>query len=127
MVENGKNFNLYLVEVGNGKFCGGAMKLIPGAELYDHLFHVTVIRDASFWDFIKWTPDLYKGTFINCPQVDNVVCSEITIESVPNENGITSVGLIETEGEVIGKLPCTCKIIPAAVNLIVPKNAYPIQ
>jgi len=124
-----KPFNLYLVEVANGKFCGGAMKLAPNAELYDKIFHVTIVHDVSFYEFLKYTPDIYKGIIETNPHCTIVPCKEITIEAVPVENKgqEQNIGIIETEGEVIGKLPCTCKIIPSAVNLIIPKGLYPLK
>jgi len=122
-------FNLYLVEVANGKFCGGAMKLAPYAELYDKIFHVTVLHDVSFLEFLKYTPDIYKGIVETNPHCTIVPCKEITIEAIPVENKEQQEnnGMIETEGEVVGRLPCTCKIIPSAVNLIIPKGLYPLK
>jgi len=117
-------FNLYLIEIGNGKYGGGGMKLIPEAEIYDHLFHVTVLYDVTLWEFLTSTSDLYKGNIAKSPHYKQVICSELAVEAVPNKDGQTQTGLIETEGEVIGKLPCTCKVIPFAVNLIVPKGLF---
>ncbi len=56
--------NIFLVAVGNGKYYGGGLKILPMAIAEDGYFHVCVINKASKIKLLFLFPSIFKGKHI---------------------------------------------------------------
>jgi YegS/Rv2252/BmrU family lipid kinase len=96
--------------VANGRFFGAGLQPAPEAQLDDGLFDVAVIRDVGF---IKGAGNLGKlrdGTYLKLPYVSFQRGRSVTARCDEQV-------LIEADGEVIGKLPATFNLLPAAIKV----------
>jgi YegS/Rv2252/BmrU family lipid kinase len=103
--------NVFSVNVGNGRYCGGGMRQTPDAIPDDGLLDITVIRDMSRIEVIKSLKLLYDGTILSHPLVDGYRCNNLKVTS-------NSVMFAEADGESLGHTPIEFSIIPAAINII---------
>lgn len=56
--------NLLLLAVGNGKFYGGGMMILPNAELYDDYLHLCLVKDISNIKALAIFPVIFKGNHL---------------------------------------------------------------
>lgn len=56
--------NISLVAVGNGKYYGGGLKILPMAIAEDGYFHVIVVNKASRIKLLLLFPSIFKGQHI---------------------------------------------------------------
>ncbi|MCF6464442.1 diacylglycerol/lipid kinase family protein [Clostridium sp. Cult2] len=56
--------NIFLVAVGNGKYYGGGLKILPMAIIEDGYFHVCVVNKMSKLKLLLLLPTLIKGKHI---------------------------------------------------------------
>lgn len=63
---DGKTINedIYLLAVGNGKYYGGGLKIMPEAVVDDGYLHVCIISNISKAKILFLLPTLFKGTHI---------------------------------------------------------------
>lgn len=103
---------MFTLNVGNCKFAGGGMMIVPLAEPDDGVFHVTLIKDMSRMEVVKNLPGLFKGTFISHPQVECVPSRSVKVES-------DSPIYVEVEGEVLGHSPFEYTLYPGSIQVLV--------
>ena len=111
-VDNGQEKEAHInnLIVANGRFFGAGLQPAPEAQIDDGLFDVAVIGDIGFMKGAKNLGKLRDGTYLKLPYVTfqrgKLVSAHCT-ERI----------LIEADGEVIGKLPATFELLPAAIRL----------
>lgn len=61
---DGKNMekSLVLFAIGNGKYYGGGLKMIPDAKLDDGFLHICLVENISKLRILTIFPELFKGT-----------------------------------------------------------------
>lgn len=101
---------LFSLSVGICKYNGGGMMQAPDALPDDGLLDLTIIQRLSKLAVIRNVPKLFDGSFTRLPMVFTGQGKEIEIKV----DGL----FIETDGESVGKTPCTISILPQAVRLI---------
>ena len=101
------------VVVANGQYFGGSMRVAPEADPGDGMFDVVVFGDIARFEAIRSVGDLYKAAHLKNPKVSSWRTSELHATS--NERV-----LIDVDGEMCGTLPATFKVLPGALNLVVP-------
>lgn len=101
---------VFSMAIGIGQRNGGGMMQTPNAVIDDGLFDVTIIKDISKTDVLRYAPKLFNGKFIHHPKVDCYKCKKIRISA-------ESVVDVELEGEHSGYLPIECEIIPKAIKV----------
>jgi YegS/Rv2252/BmrU family lipid kinase len=98
------------VVVGNGVYCGGGMKLTPAAKPDDGQFDVLLIHDmylpTRIWNF----PKIYTGSHVDSPHFTIYRSKEIKVDS---EDSV----LVEADGELLGKVPCSVEMLHAALQI----------
>lgn len=101
--------------VANGRFFGGGMMVAPEARLEDGLFHVTIWRGYTLTDFALKSGSMYDGS-----HVKHNGTSTLTARTVHLEPGAAAKepGLIEVDGEQIGRLPATFTLLPGALRIV---------
>ncbi len=106
------------LSVGNGKFNGGGMMMMPDASPNDGLFDVTVIKKVGMIKFATHLNSIYDGSFIQkIQEVSTFRGKKIRITSIPAHQL-----LLETEGETLTNSPFDFEILPQAINMIIPEQ-----
>ncbi|HUX97457.1 MAG TPA: diacylglycerol kinase family protein [Bacteroidales bacterium] len=103
--------DIFSVNVGNGKYCGGGMRQTPDALPNDGLLDVTVIKNIGKLEIIRKLKILYDGTILSHPLIDGYKCRNLKVNS---ENIIYT----EADGESLGHTPAEFNILPAAINIV---------
>lgn len=117
---DGKNIfsgKVFSMSIGICKYNGGGMMQLPDAIPDDGLFDITIIRKTTKYRIVSNIKNLYDGSFIKMPEVDQFKAEKVTITSKPAHRLY-----LETDGESLGHSPLDFKVIPRAVRLIVKKK-----
>lgn len=103
--------NVFSLNVGNGRYCGGGMRQTPRAVPDDGLLDVTIINGMGKFEIIRNLKILYDGTILRHPKIDGYKCKHIKVTSeVPI--------YAEADGESLGQTPVEFKIIPLGINIV---------
>ena len=110
------------ISVGNGRFNGGGMMMMPHAFPDDGLFDITVVKKVGMLKFAANISNIYDGTFVDkLKEVTLYRGKKIRITSIPAHQL-----LLETEGETLTNSPFEFEMLPKAINMVVPKASdYP--
>jgi YegS/Rv2252/BmrU family lipid kinase len=103
--------NIFSLNVGNGRYCGGGMRQTPDAIPDDGLLDVTVIRNMGRLEIIRNLKLLYDGTILSHPKVDGYRVKNLKV--VPDD-----LLYAEADGESLGHTPAEFSIIPAAIRIV---------
>lgn len=98
------------IVVGNGNYCAGGMQLTPGARTDDGLFTVLLIGQMNLLTRLYTFSKVYEGAHIRSPHYALKQARQIEMVS---ELPVW----VETDGELIGKTPCTIRMLPAALRV----------
>lgn len=106
------------LSVGNCRFNGGGMMMMPKAIPNDGVFDITVIRKVGLPKFAANISKIYDGTFIEkMKEVSTFKGKRIRIVSIP-EHSL----MLETEGETLTNSPFEFEMQPQSIKMIVPEN-----
>lgn len=103
-----------LTIVGICQFSGGGMQLSEAVNPADGLFDVSVAKDFSLFQLLRNVIGLFNGTIVNHPKVSTFKTDEITITTE------TTDVFVQADGELIGTGGFTAKILPKALQFVVP-------
>ena len=113
--------NILSLSIGNCRFNGGGMMMMPNAVPDDGLFDITVIRKVSIFKFAANVKNIYDGSFVaKLKEVETFRGKKIRIVSIPPHSL-----MVETEGENLNNSPFDFEILPKAVNMVIPKETSP--
>ncbi|HTX68375.1 MAG TPA: diacylglycerol kinase family protein [Thermoleophilia bacterium] len=106
----------YFAVFGNSSNYGGAFGITPLADMRDGLLDVCVLKDKSFLSTVwYWTAALINA-HIRHPKVEYFRTERATVETVEPDKEV----LVQTDGEVAGRLPMVCRVVPRALRVVVP-------
>lgn len=98
------------VVVGNGRYFGGGMRILPGAEPDDGFFDVMVVGDVPRSALFANVVAIYRGTHLHQAGVEHFRARAVTVEAaVPL--------LLDLDGEQPGTSPVTFQLVPGALNV----------
>jgi YegS/Rv2252/BmrU family lipid kinase len=103
--------NIFSLNVGNGRYCGGGMRQTPFALPDDGLLDVTIIKGMGKLEIIRNLKILYDGTILNHPKVSGYKCKEVSVSS-------DSVLSVEADGESLGHTPAGFTVVPLSINMV---------
>jgi YegS/Rv2252/BmrU family lipid kinase len=103
--------DVFSINVGNGRYCGGGMRQTPNALPDDGLLDVTIINGMGKLEIIRNLKILYDGTILSHPKIDGYKCKELKVSS-------DSIIYAEADGESLGHTPVEFKIIPSSIRII---------
>ena len=93
----------------NGRFFGGGLCIAPEAELDDGLIDVVIIGNVTVMDFLKYLPQLRKGSIIDHPKVRYYRTSKLEI---------SGEGELEKDGQMGLELPVNISIESRFLRII---------
>jgi diacylglycerol kinase (ATP) len=105
------NADVFSINVGNGRYCGGGMRQTPNALPDDGILDVTIINGMGKFEIVRNLKILYDGTILNHPKIDGFKCKNIKVSS-------DSIIYAEADGESLGHTPAEFSIIPASINIV---------
>ncbi len=103
--------NVFSVNIGNGRYCGGGMRQTPNAIPDDGLLDVTIISGMGKFEIMRNLKILYDGTILSHPKINGYRCKNIKVSS-------GSLIYTEADGESLGHTPAEFNIIPASINIV---------
>jgi YegS/Rv2252/BmrU family lipid kinase len=109
-----RRFTGYSVAAANSRQFGGGMRLAPDASLTDGLLDVVIIEDMPKLRFLRLAPTVFTGRHLRYDEVDVVRAGEVHISA-------TEAFTLYADGEAIAELPVTIRVLPGAVQMIVPR------
>ena len=101
-----------LVAVGNGPSYGGGLRICAGAVPDDGELDVVVIKPVSKPELVRVYPQLFTGGHVRHPAYEHHRVRTATV-SAPD---VVAYG----DGERLGRLPVTVRVVPDAVRVFVP-------
>ena len=105
------NADVFSINIGNGRYCGGGMRQTPNALPDDGVLDVTIINGMGKIEIIRNLKILYDGTILNHSKIDGYKGKNIKVSS-------DSVIYTEADGESLGHTPVEFSIIPASINIV---------
>lgn len=119
LVEAGKQTKVtgYTVAVANNGFYGGGMNMAPDAKVDDGKLDVITIGEVGKFRFLLNMPRVFKGTHVDDPEL--VTNHQTTSIEIRANRPFTVFG----DGDPLTDLPATVRVIPSALNVIVPETS----
>ena len=106
------------LSVGNGKYNGGGMMMMPKTIPNDGLFDITVVKKVGMVKFAASINNIYDGSFVDkLKEVTTYRGKKIRIVSIPAHQL-----LLETEGETLTNSPFDFEILPSSINMVIPEK-----
>ncbi len=102
---------LRTLAVANNKYYGQGLCIAPDAKTNDGLFQVFICGNVSVFDFIRYSGKLRRAKKITHPEVRYQQTKHLELTS-------QSPCAIEADGEFLGWLPATVKIMPNTLRFI---------
>jgi diacylglycerol kinase family enzyme len=106
----------YLTLSGIGQYGGGGMKLTPGAKPDGDSLFVSVAKDFSKWDVLRYTGKLYDGSFLELNKAEGHPSKNVKIEVVSSQDEV----YMEADGDMVGTGPWEISFIPKALKVVIP-------
>ena len=105
---------MWLVAVGNTRCYAGGMQITPDARVDDGLLDVCVIGTSSRFELVTRFPSVFRGRHPRAAAVEILRGKAIEL---------SSTGALElwASGERVGPLPATVDVIPAAIQVLIPR------
>jgi YegS/Rv2252/BmrU family lipid kinase len=100
-----------LVVVGNGRYFGGGMEILPSARPDDGRLDLLVAEDRSRLDRVRAMAGVYGGHHTSLPFVTERRVQVVEIEADP-------AAPLELDGEVPGVTPVRIEVLPAALSFL---------
>jgi YegS/Rv2252/BmrU family lipid kinase len=115
IIDNNKELELKInnIVVGNGKYFGGGMKILPYANPFDSYFDIAIIGNISKIEFFLNVPKVYFGK--------NIYDRNIFFEKAKNVKVFSNQEIkLDIDGEQEGFCPVEFELIPECIKVLVP-------
>lgn len=100
-----------MIAIANGPAYGGGMRVAPQASLTSGELEICIVGETSKVQFMRAFPRVFRGTHVDHPAVTMLRGREIEIVA---DNPLEVIG----DGERIGRLPATVRVLPAALSVV---------
>src|SRR5450756_1840743 len=111
----------YFAVFGNSSNYGGGFGITPLADMRDGLLDVCVLKDKSFLSTIWYWSAALINAHIKHPKVEYFRTEAAEIVTVEEGKEV----LVQTDGEMAGKLPLTCRVVPRSLRVATAVRARP--
>ena len=92
-----------LVAIGNNKYCGGGVKILPDAEIQDGKLNVCIVKNTTLIQKLIYLPKLMKGKHQGINLIELLTCKKISIVST-KKFPISIDGEVEFTNKIIAKI-----------------------
>jgi len=106
----------YFAVFGNASNYAGSFGITPYADMRDGLLDVCVLQDKSFLSTAWYWLAALLNSHLTHPKVQYFRTEAAQVSAVEEGKEI----LVQTDGEVAGKLPLECRVVPRALRVVVP-------
>ena len=106
----------YSVAVGNSRYFGGGMMVLPHAEVDDGKLDVMMVANAPKLRYLRGLGQVFKGNHLDLSYVSLARGQEIEVES-------DRPFVFYADGDPIGATPATVRVDPRCLRVIVPAAA----
>lgn len=106
----------YFVVFGNSSNYAGGFGITPLADMRDGLLDVCVLKDKSFLSTATYWTAALLNAHVKHPKVEYFRTEQALVTCLDEDREV----LVQTDGEVAGRLPLTCRIVPRALRVLVP-------
>jgi diacylglycerol kinase (ATP) len=113
-------FDGMLVEIGNGRWTGGGMKVLPDALMNDGLLDVCIVEALSKPAFLRAFPRVFAGAHVSHPKVRILSGTRVHVEANRRVQ-------VYADGERVGPLPAIFQVLPAALPVVVGADAKAVR
>jgi YegS/Rv2252/BmrU family lipid kinase len=103
----------YSISVANSSCFGGGMYVAPDAQLDDGLFDVVSVGDVSKLRFLSNLPKVFKGTHVEKDEVRVFRAQHLELSA-------SRPFPVYADGEHLTDLPAALRVLPRALNVLVP-------
>jgi diacylglycerol kinase (ATP) len=103
------------IAVGNGRYYGGGMAVVPDATIDDQRLDLYSLEIERWWQIIPLLPAIRQGRHIHSPSVRALAGQEIEVYTRKPRP-------INTDGEITTYTPAHFRVIPNALAVLVPSN-----
>lgn len=103
----------FSVVVANSGAYGHGLRIVPPAVLDDGLLDVMIVGDGPRREIVKFMKEAKTGAHVARPEVQLSTAREVTVDAdrpLP----------VCADGDEIGELPVTVRLLPAALGVIAP-------
>jgi len=103
------------VLIGNGRYYGGPFVLFKDARIDDGMLDVLIFKNLGYLDIVRYLQAIVLGNHTALSDVEYFQTAQVRVSSadaVP----------VEVDGEVIGTLPVSFKVLPGKLRVLVPSR-----
>lgn len=108
-------FTGYSVAAANNSTFGGGMRLAPDADLRDGEFDVVTIAEHSRWKYAANLHTVFSGRHVENDEVRVFRTGRLELSA-------SRPFAVYADGEHLTDLPATLRVLPRALNVVVPRN-----
>jgi diacylglycerol kinase (ATP) len=112
-----RDLDAILVAVGNTPSYGGGLRMCEGADPADGLLDVVLVKPVSKLELVRVYPRLFRGTHITHPQYERHRVTSVSVAAA----GVVAYA----DGERLGPLPMTVRVLPGALQVYSAESAMP--
>jgi YegS/Rv2252/BmrU family lipid kinase len=109
-------FSGYSISVANSRAFGGGMFIAPDAELDDGCFDVVAVGEVGKLRFVGNLPKVFKGTHVEEEEVTVFRARHLELTA-------SKPFPVYADGEHLSDLPASLRVLPRALNVVVPPRA----
>jgi diacylglycerol kinase (ATP) len=106
----------YFAVLGNSSNYGGAFGITPMASMRDGLLDVCVLQNVSPLSTLQYWLGALVESHLKHPEVQYWRTKDAQISVVEGDGEV----LVQTDGEMAGRLPMEVRVVPRALKVIVP-------
>jgi len=111
-----QQLKLFLLAAANTNWYGGGMYMAPHASIDDGLLAVVYATDLTKLETLAVLPKVFSGRHLKHSKVAHTTARDVRVDSV-------APLAIHADGEIVGKVPAVFRIIPRAIEVIVPRTS----
>jgi len=106
------------VMIGNGRYYGGPFILFKEARIDDGMLDVLIFKNLGYLDIVRYFQAIMLGNHTALSDVEYFQTAQVRVTS-------TETVPVEADGDVIGNLPVTFKVLPRSLRVMVPVSRGP--
>jgi diacylglycerol kinase (ATP) len=118
IVSNGQERNATIIVVGRTVNYGGPFKITTGASLYEDSFELLINKNRSRLSYAACLPAIWFGNLRKVDGIEAWKSADVLCEPANGKKVFAQV-----DGEPIGSVPVSFRIVPDALSLLTPAPA----